>query len=47
MQREGFWLSNYNDMPEVKKELTGMKKIKIYDTTLRDGEQSIGVNMNA
>ena len=47
MQKEGFWLSNYNDMPEVKKELTGMKKIKIYDTTLRDGEQSIGVNMNA
>ena len=48
MTREGFWLSPYNEVPEVKQELAGMKKkIKIYDTTLRDGEQSIGVSMNA
>ncbi|MGE5633407.1 MAG: LeuA family protein [Caulobacteraceae bacterium] len=48
MEKQGFWLSNYNEMPDVKKELAGMKKkIKIYDTTLRDGEQSIGVSMNA
>ncbi|HBC93161.1 MAG TPA: hypothetical protein DCZ10_09775 [Pelotomaculum sp.] len=47
MEKQGFWLSNYNEMPDVKKELVGMKKIKIYDTTLRDGEQSIGVSMNA
>lgn len=47
MERQNFWLSNYNDMPEVKKQLEGMKKIKIYDTTLRDGEQSIGVSINA
>lgn len=48
MERQGFWLSNYNEMPDVEKELVGMKKkIKIYDTTLRDGEQSIGVSMNA
>ena len=47
MEKQGFWLSNYNEMPGVKKQLAGMKKIKIYDTTLRDGEQSIGVSMNA
>ncbi|HYE83471.1 MAG TPA: homoaconitate hydratase [Clostridia bacterium] len=47
MKREGFWLSNYNEMPDVKKQLKGMKKIKVYDTTLRDGEQSIGVSINA
>lgn len=47
MEKQGFWLSNYNEMPDVKKQLAGMKKIKIYDTTLRDGEQSIGVSMNA
>jgi len=47
MERQGFWLSNYNEVPEVKEQLGGMKKIKIYDTTLRDGEQSIGVSINA
>lgn len=47
MEREGFWLSNYNDIPEVKEQLRGMKKIKIYYTTLRDGEQSIGVSISA
>jgi isopropylmalate/homocitrate/citramalate synthase len=48
MEKQGFWLSNYNEMAEVKEKLSGMKsKIKIYDTTLRDGEQSIGVSINA
>ncbi len=48
MDKNGFWLSMYNEVPEVKKQLAGMKKkIKIYDTTLRDGEQSIGVAMDA
>lgn len=47
MERQGFWLSNYNEVPEVKEQLKGMKKIKVYDTTLRDGEQSIGVSINA
>ena len=48
MEKKGFWLSNYNEIPDVRKELFNMKKrIKIYDTTLRDGEQSIGVSMNA
>ncbi|NSW91527.1 MAG: homoaconitate hydratase [Firmicutes bacterium] len=47
MEREGFWLSNYNEASEVKGQLKNMKKIKVYDTTLRDGEQSIGVSINA
>jgi methanogen homocitrate synthase len=47
MKKEGFWLSNYNEMADVEKQLVNMKKIKIYDTTLRDGEQSIGISMNA
>lgn len=48
MERQGFWLSNYNEITDVKKELVNLKKkIKIYDTTLRDGEQSIGVSINA
>ncbi len=48
MDREGFWLSNYNEMEEVKNDLKKMKKrIKIYDTTLRDGEQSVGVSLDA
>jgi isopropylmalate/homocitrate/citramalate synthase len=41
-----FWLSSYNNKPEVKKQLTNMpEKIKIYDTTLRDGEQTVGVSL--
>lgn len=43
---EQWWLSPYNDVPEVKKELINLhKQIQFYDTTLRDGEQSIGVSM--
>ncbi|MGA2989336.1 MAG: hypothetical protein ABSD88_02590 [Candidatus Korobacteraceae bacterium] len=43
---EQWWLSPYNDVPEVKKELINLhKQVKFYDTTLRDGEQTIGVSM--
>ncbi len=43
---EQWWLSPYNDVPEVQNELVNLhKQIKFYDTTLRDGEQSIGVSM--
>lgn len=48
MKKEGFWLSHFNDAEEVRNQFAKMKKrIKIYDTTLRDGEQSVGVSMNA
>ena len=48
MKKEGFWTSNYNEIQDVQKELSKMKKkIKVYDTTLRDGEQSIGVSINS
>ncbi len=44
---EQWWLSPFNDVPEVKQQLSSLpKQIKVYDTTLRDGEQSIGVSMN-
>ena len=44
---EQWWLSPYNNIPEVEQQLGKLpKQVKIYDTTLRDGEQSIGVSMN-
>jgi isopropylmalate/homocitrate/citramalate synthase len=43
-----WWLSPYNNIPEVQAQLARLpKKVKIYDTTLRDGEQSTGVSMAA
>lgn len=46
-KKNGFWLSNYNGEPEVVKELAGLpKRVTIYDTTLRDGEQTVGVSMD-
>ncbi len=45
---EQWWLSPYNVVPEVAKELINLpKQVKFYDTTLRDGEQSIGVSIGA
>lgn len=45
---EQWWLSPYNDVPEVTKELVNLpKQVKFYDTTLRDGEQSIGVSIGS
>ena len=45
---EQWWLSPYNDIPEVAKELINLRKqIVFYDTTLRDGEQSIGVSIGS
>ena len=41
---EQFWVSQYNGDPEVAIQLADMPaKVKIYDTTLRDGEQVVGV----
>jgi isopropylmalate/homocitrate/citramalate synthase len=43
-----WWLSPYNTIPEVTAQLTNFpKQVKIYDTTLRDGEQSVGVSIAA
>lgn len=48
MEGKGLWLSQYNEVHDVKEQLNGFqKKIKIYDTTLRDGEQSVGVSFTS
>lgn len=48
MKMEGFWLSDFNENEAVVEQFKSMKKkIKIYDTTLRDGEQSVGVSLSA
>ena len=38
-----FWISELNQRPEVRKEFASLEAVKFYDTTLRDGEQSVGV----
>jgi methanogen homocitrate synthase len=38
-----FWVSELNRKPEVLGETHFPERLKIYDTTLRDGEQTIGV----
>ena len=41
--QNGFWISELNRRPEVRKEFAQRRAVKFYDTTLRDGEQSVGV----
>ena len=41
--QSGFWISELNRRPEVRKEFVSRRAVKFYDTTLRDGEQSVGV----
>jgi len=44
MKEEELWsLSQFNQRPEILGESHFPKRLKIYDTTLRDGEQTIGV----
>lgn len=38
-----FWVSPYNFVPEVRKDLDLPEKVEIHDATLRDGEQTPGV----
>lgn len=41
--RDGIWVSELNYRPEVRKAFASARAVNFYDTTLRDGEQSVGV----
>jgi isopropylmalate/homocitrate/citramalate synthase len=41
--RNGIWVSELNSRPEVRKNFVPGCAVQFYDTTLRDGEQSVGV----
>ncbi len=41
--QNGFWVSKLNGRPEVRKAFDFGRAVQFYDTTLRDGEQSVGV----
>jgi isopropylmalate/homocitrate/citramalate synthase len=41
--QDGIWISELNRRPGVQKEFPSGRVVKFYDTTLRDGEQSVGV----
>src|SRR4029077_17954570 len=41
--QNGIWVSELNSRPEVRKNFPLGRAVQFYDTTLRDGEQSVGV----
>jgi isopropylmalate/homocitrate/citramalate synthase len=41
--QNGIWVSELNRRPEVRKPFDLERAVQFYDTTLRDGEQSVGV----
>ena len=41
--KNGLWTSELNDRPDVRRPFLTARPVKFYDTTLRDGEQSVGV----
>ena len=42
-ETNGIWISELNDRPDVRKVFATDGPVRLYDTTLRDGEQSVGV----
>ncbi len=42
-KQDGIWISELNNRAEVRKLFDSGRPIEFYDTTLRDGEQSVGV----
>jgi isopropylmalate/homocitrate/citramalate synthase len=43
--QNGIWVSELNRRPEVRQAFASARPVNFYDTTLRDGEQSVGVVM--
>jgi isopropylmalate/homocitrate/citramalate synthase len=41
--QDGIWVSELNRRPAVRKDFVAGRPVQFYDTTLRDGEQSVGV----
>lgn len=41
--QDGIWISELNRRSEVRRDFSLQRAVKFYDTTLRDGEQSVGV----
>ncbi|MBZ5703460.1 MAG: homoaconitate hydratase [Acidobacteriia bacterium] len=40
---KGIWISELNERPEIRAPFAKTKTVRFYDTTLRDGEQTVGV----
>src|SRR3981189_2540168 len=43
VDKKGFWVRELNRRAEVRKDFVAGRVVQFYDTTLRDGEQSVGV----
>lgn len=43
MNKNGIWISELNASPEIQSPFRDAGRVRFYDTTLRDGEQSVGI----